>query len=70
LHRLDKLVARRVVAKLERAATDPHHFFTKLVGAEDFKLRIGEYRLLALLALPERTILVERVDHRSRVYER
>jgi mRNA-degrading endonuclease RelE of RelBE toxin-antitoxin system len=40
------------------------------MGSEDYKLRIGDYRLLAVLAREARTIIVERVGHRSRIYER
>ncbi|HXQ94934.1 MAG TPA: type II toxin-antitoxin system RelE/ParE family toxin [Thermoplasmata archaeon] len=65
---LDLPVARRVVRKLEEAATDPERYFERLVATEDSKLRIGDYRLLALLDRSTRTILIERVDHRSRVY--
>ncbi len=58
------------MAKLEQAALNPTHFFTRLAGEDDYKLRIGDYRLLALLAPESQTIHVERVDHRSRVYRR
>ncbi|HKZ49339.1 MAG TPA: type II toxin-antitoxin system RelE/ParE family toxin [Thermoplasmata archaeon] len=67
---LDVAVARRIVAKLEQAAENPLHFLARLAGSDEFKLRIGAYRLLALLSHGERTILVERVGHRSRVYRR
>jgi len=39
-----------------------------LVASDERKLRVGDYRLLAVLDPATRTILVERVDHRSRVY--
>jgi mRNA interferase RelE/StbE len=70
LGRLDRLVARRVVAKLERATEDPHRLFSRIVGSDDYKLRVGDYRVLAGLAHETKTILVKRVDHRSRIYER
>jgi len=70
LQALDVLVARRVVKKLEQAASDPRRFFERLAGGDDYKLRIGDYRLLALLSHDTRTVLVQAVDHRSRVYER
>lgn len=70
LQALDVPVARRVVRKLEQAASDPRRFFKRLAGGDDCKLRIGDYRLLALLSHDNRTILVQAVDHRSRVYER
>jgi len=70
LESLDPPVARRIVAKLEQASGNPDRFFRRLTASDDYKLRIGDYRLLAILAYETRTIVVERVDHRSRVYER
>ncbi|MBI4415644.1 MAG: type II toxin-antitoxin system RelE/ParE family toxin [Euryarchaeota archaeon] len=68
LSKLDRSVARRVVAKLERAAEDPTRFFVRLAGGDDYKLRIGDWRLLAILDHESNAILVERVDHRPRIY--
>jgi len=45
-------------------------FFSRLVAADEYKLRVGDYRLLAALDSRSETILIERVDHRSRIYER
>lgn len=70
LSKLNPPVARRVVTKLERAAEGPSRFFTRLVGGDDYKLRIGDYRLLAALSPETRTIIVERVDLRSRIDRR
>ena len=68
--KLDRLVAKRVVAKLERAAQQPERFFSRVVGSDDYKLRIGDYRLFATLSHETKTIVVARVDHRSRIYDR
>ncbi len=70
LSHLATSVARRIVGKLEQASQNPVRFFTRLVGADDYKLRIGDYRLLAALSHETKTIHVERVDHRSRIYDR
>lgn len=69
LEHLDPPVARRIVAKLDQAAGRPERYFRRLVGSSDHKLRIGDYRLLAALAPESKTILVERVGHRSQIYE-
>ena len=66
---LDRLVAKRIVAKLERAAGQPERFFSRIVGSDEYKLRIGDYRLLATVFYETKSILVMRVDHRSRVYD-
>jgi mRNA-degrading endonuclease RelE of RelBE toxin-antitoxin system len=55
---------------LERAATNPSHYFEGLKGSDDRKLRVGDYRLLATLSAARELITVERVDHRHRVYQR
>jgi mRNA interferase RelE/StbE len=70
LERLDPPIARRIVHKLEAAAARPMKSFVRLVGSDDYKLRIGDYRLLALLSHASQTTIVERVDHRSRIYKR
>ena len=70
LGKVEKTIARRIIAKLEQAAADPTRFFERQVGSADFKLRVGDYRLLALLAHEDRTIFIEKVDHRKRVYGR
>lgn len=70
LSRLDRSVARRVIARIEVASENPARFFVRLVGADDYKLRIGDYRLLVLLSHATKTIIVERVDHRPRIYRR
>jgi mRNA-degrading endonuclease RelE of RelBE toxin-antitoxin system len=55
---------------LERAATNPDHYFERLVGSDERKLRVGDFRLLAAFSPSEQVIVVERVDHRRRVYQR
>lgn len=67
---LDKPVARRILAKLEAAAKDPPRFFDRLVGADEWKMRVGDWRIIVALAHERRKVIVLRVDHRSRVYER
>ena len=63
-------MARRIVGRLEWASTNPDHYFKKLVGADERKLRVGDDCLLAALSPSEQVITVERVDHRRRVYQR
>jgi len=70
MSRLDPPVARRILAKIEQTTSSPLRFFSRLVASDEYKLRVGDYRLLAALDSVSQTILVERVDHRSRVYGR
>ena len=70
MSRIDPPIAKRILRKLESGAANPIRFFVRLVAADDYKFRIGDYRLLAVLDAGSKTIVVERVDHRSRIYER
>jgi mRNA-degrading endonuclease RelE of RelBE toxin-antitoxin system len=70
LRRLDRSVAQRVVGKLDAAAKHPERYFERLARSNDYKRRVGDYRLLALLAPNEHTLVVLRADHRRRVYDR
>jgi mRNA interferase RelE/StbE len=70
LARIDPPVAKRILRKLEAASSEPRRYFVRLVAADEYKLRVGDYRILAALDIPSETILVERVDHRSRIYDR
>jgi mRNA interferase RelE/StbE len=70
LSRLDPPVARRVVRKLEQVAANPLRSFRRLVGADDYKLRVGDDRLLAVVDLRNRRVIVERIGHPSKVYEK
>jgi mRNA-degrading endonuclease RelE of RelBE toxin-antitoxin system len=47
---------------------EPDRFSDGLVGSDERKLRTGDYRLIAVLDPLSRTILIERVGHRRRVY--
>jgi mRNA-degrading endonuclease RelE of RelBE toxin-antitoxin system len=67
---LDQAVARRVHARLLRATADPPRSFTRLVGSDLHKLRVGDWPVLALLAPEARVVIVQRVGHRARIYER
>jgi mRNA interferase RelE/StbE len=68
LARLDRTVARRILSKLEAAAKDPHRYLKRLKGADDYRLRVGDYRALVLLASGDQRVIVQTVKHRSTVY--
>jgi len=69
LSKLDKKEAQRITRKLEQASENPHYFFSRLVGREDYKLRISDYRAIVLLLYSEKTIFVENIGHRKNIYK-
>jgi mRNA interferase RelE/StbE len=70
MSKLDQSEAQRISDKLEATLENPQHFFKRLTGEEDYKLRIGDYRAIVLLLHAEQTVFVEKVDHRKRVYRK
>ncbi|MFH0817166.1 MAG: type II toxin-antitoxin system RelE/ParE family toxin [Candidatus Micrarchaeota archaeon] len=69
MSKLNQAEAQRISDKLESTLSNPQHFFRRLVGEDDCKLRIGDYRAIVLLLHSEETVFVEKVDHRKRVYK-
>ena len=68
LSKMEKPEAQRIVKKLEEATADPQHYFSRLVGHDDYKLRVGDYRIIVLLLHSESTIFIEKVGHRKNIY--
>lgn len=69
IDKLNKKDANRIIQKIEQASENPQAVFSKLVGYEDYKLRIGDYRVIALLLHAEKTIYIEKIGHRKNIYK-
>ena len=69
---LPKREQRRVVSAIEALADDPRPAGArKLTGTEDaYRLRVGDYRIVYVIADKVLTVLVVRVGHRRDVYRR
>ncbi len=67
--RLERGVAKRIVEKIEAASQNPGHFFERLTGLEEAKLRVGDYRVIARLLRGGEVIIIERVGHRKGIYK-
>ena len=67
LKKLEKPIAERILAALERIRLRPEAYVTKLVGDVGFKLRVGDYRILMDIDTGKLMILVIKIGHRSSV---
>jgi mRNA interferase RelE/StbE len=65
---LDVQVARRILEKVESTLSNPERFFERLKGSRYYKLRVGDYRVLARLAHEDHEVVVRRAGHRSNIY--
>lgn len=71
LGRLDPPVARRVVEALDRVlARDPSVDLRRLKGSDEWRLRVGNWRVRLRLDFDTRIVIVVRVLPRGRAYGR
>jgi len=71
LGRLDPPVARRVISALDRLlAQDPSVDLRRLQGSDEWRLRVGDWRVRLQLEFNTRTVIVVRILPRGRAYER
>ena len=69
LRGLEVPVAKRIILKIESIRSDPHRFFVRLVGRTEYKLRVGDYRVIADIEENRRVIVVRSLGHRKNVYK-
>ena len=70
LHSLENPVQKRIIAALERSRIRPHHFFTRLVGNDVYRMRVGDYRIIADIKSDVLLVLVLEIGHRKKIYKR
>jgi mRNA interferase RelE/StbE len=65
IDKLDRQVARRIVAAIERLAHDPRPPGCKqLTGHPGYRVRVGDYRVTYLVDDAATVVSVQRVGHR------
>ncbi|MFC1741999.1 type II toxin-antitoxin system RelE/ParE family toxin [Nanoarchaeota archaeon] len=68
LHKLPEKIRIRILKKLTTAQGDPLRFYGQLSGCQEYKLRVGDYRVIAQIDAGNGTIRVFLVGHRKNVY--
>lgn len=71
LHRLSAKVVARIMPRLERLATAPRPPGCKKLkgGDHEWRIRVGDYRIVYVIDDTARTVDVTRIAHRREVYE-
>ena len=67
LGKLEKSIQERIFAVLERVKIRPESYFQRLVGEKEYKLRVGDYRVIADIL--DDKIIILNVGHRRNVYD-
>lgn len=70
LEKLPKEIASRILGKVDIIKDNPFRYLEHYEGADVYKLRIGNYRLLIDVDFSNKILRIRVVEHRSRVYER
>ena len=70
LHKLPQPVSERIKEKLKSIRSDPFNYLEHYEGADVYKLRIGDYRALIDVDKKSKTLYVQVLDKRERIYKR
>ena len=69
--RLQHTVRDRVAAAIDALADDPRPpGTTKLAGRDDYRIRVGDYRIVYAVDDGNHLVLIARIAHRRDVYRR
>lgn len=67
---LDRSVAKRIHEKVNQLFQNPERFVEKLVRYPYYRLRVGDYRVILDIKHESVRILILKVGHRNKIYER
>ncbi|MFQ5807164.1 MAG: type II toxin-antitoxin system RelE/ParE family toxin [Phycisphaerae bacterium] len=69
MDRLPDRIFRRITQAILRLESDPRPPASKkLRGVQDYRLRVGQYRILYSVDDGQRVVVISAVDHRREVY--
>ena len=67
--KLERVMQERIVQALKRSVVRPKSYFERLRGDVLYKLRVGDYRIIAKIEEDKLLILVIEIGHRKNVYD-
>ena len=70
IKRSDTVLIKRLVQKLESLKTEPIGHDAKRIIRKEllFRVRVGDHRILYAVKYEQKKILIEKIDHRERIY--
>lgn len=70
LTRLPKDARTRIFRKIVESKVDPFVSFEKLKGRKDYKLRIGDYRVIADINKNKKRIEITKIGHKKIIHRK
>jgi len=69
LNKLEPLISKRIAKKVKELEGNPFSKDIKrLKGSDDFRLRVGDYRVI--IEIDKETITILKVGHRKNIYKK
>ncbi|MBS3052697.1 MAG: type II toxin-antitoxin system RelE/ParE family toxin [Candidatus Aenigmarchaeota archaeon] len=69
LNKLPNDLKERIFKKILSTKHNPFHFFERLEGRKDYKLRVGDYRVIADIDQKTKRIEIAVIGHRRNIYK-
>jgi len=69
LNTLPKEIKERIFKKIISAKENPLHFFERLTGRSEYKLRVGDYRIIVDIDQSNKKVRITFIGHRKNVYD-
>jgi mRNA interferase RelE/StbE len=70
LEKLEKKIRKRIFEKIFSTKENPFHYFERLTGRSEYKLRVGDYRVMAEIDEKAKRISILFIDHRKNIYKK
>ena len=70
LEKLEKKIRKRIFEKIISTKENPFHYFVRLSSRGEFKLRVGDYRIIADIDEKTKKISILFIDHRKNIYKK
>ena len=66
LLRLDSAASKAIFRKISSSKSNPYHFFMRMVSLPYYRMRVGDYRVIAEIQDTVRVIAVIKIGHRKK----
>ena len=70
LKKAQNQIKERIWNKIMQTKENPHHFFIRLTGRPEYKLRVGDYRVIADIQDNINILSVLHIGHRRNIYKK
>ncbi len=70
LEKIQNNIKKQIFNKIILTKENPHYFFERLSGRADYKLRVGNYRIIADIDEKTKTIQITLIGHRKNIYKK